>query len=200
MPAEVPDQKPRLSTAELQELLATVPCEPVDHPLLVVGVRGYYADKLGKPKKNDRNLYDDAIFVHTPFVTASYNANTDPSSYRKGQGTAEDTKGMASLKPGLWPVYRFGLHGKSKYFALCQTGGKVTVVRDGEPDYEDTGYFGINIHRGGYNTTSSLGCQTIHPTQWDSFISLVKDQAQRLRGADWKGASVTYALVERSFL
>jgi len=28
----------------------------------------------------------------------------------------------------------------------------------------------------------------------------VKDQAQRLRGADWKGASVTYALVERSFL
>ena len=107
---------------------------------------------------------------------------------------------MASLKPGLWPVYRFGLHGKSQYFALCQTGGKVTVVRDGEPDYEDTGYFGINIHRGGYNTTSSLGCQTIHPTQWDSFISLVKDQAQRLRGADWKGTSVTYALVERSFL
>jgi hypothetical protein len=200
MPALVPDHKPRLSTAELQELLLTFNCDPLQHPLLVIGVRGYYADDLGKPKSNDRNIYNDAIFVHTPSVTAAYNANTDPSSYRKGHGTSEQAKGMASLKTGLWPVYQFGLHGKSKYFALCQTRGEVTVMRDGDPPYADTGYFGINIHRGGYNTTSSLGCQTIHPTQWDSFIALAKDQAQRLHGAEWRRALVTYVLVERSFL
>jgi hypothetical protein len=200
MSAIVPEQKPRLSTAELQELVASVGCDPLQHPLLVVGVRGYYTERLGKPGVNDRNFYDDAIFVHTSSVTAAYNANTDPSRYKKGYGTSEKTKGMASLKAGLWPAYRFGEHGKTKYFALCQTGGEVTVVRDGDPPYEDTGYFGINIHRGGYNTTSSLGCQTIHPTQWDSFIALVKDQAQRLHGANWRGAAVTYVLVERGFL
>jgi hypothetical protein len=157
MSANVPEQRPRLSTAELQELLVTVACDPADHALLVVGVRGYYSDQLGKPKSNDRNFYDDAIFVHTPFVTAAYNGNTDPSSYRKGYGKSEKTKGMASLKPGLWPVYRFGLHGKSKYFALCQTGGEVTVVRDGDPPYDDTGYFGINIHRARQGSGAATG-------------------------------------------
>jgi hypothetical protein len=199
MSALLPDHVPRLSTAELLELLDACGCVRDEHPLLVVGVRGYYADGLGKPKANDRNLYDDAIFVHTPSVTAAYNANTDPSSYKKGSGTAESTKGMASLKPGLWPSYQFGLHGKSQYFALVQRRGPVTVMRDGDPPYPDTGYFGINIHRGGYNTTSSLGCQTIHPNQWDSFITLVSDQAQRLYGQTWRKAPVTYVLAERSY-
>jgi hypothetical protein len=199
MPIPVPDQVPRLSSEELQELLAAIGCDRAAHPLLVIGVRGHYSNRFGAPNANDRNIYDDAVFVHTPAVTAAYNANTDPSSYRKGFGTAEATKGMASLKAGLWPCYQFGLHGKSQYFAICQKRGPVTVIRDGDPPYEDTGYFGINIHRGGYNTTSSLGCQTIHPNQWISFISLVKDQAQRLYGVKWEKAPLTYVLTERNY-
>ncbi|MCK7558716.1 hypothetical protein MKQ70_28485 [Chitinophaga sedimenti] len=70
------------------------------------------------------------------------------------------------------------------------------MVRDGSPDYEDTGMFGINIHRGGYNTTSSLGCQTIHPTQWDSFINLAKDQASRIWGQRWNKEVVPYILID----
>lgn len=70
------------------------------------------------------------------------------------------------------------------------------LLRDGTPPYEDTGDFGINIHRGGYGTTSSLGCQTIHPEQWDSFITLAMDQAKRYFGSEWKKRVVPYVLLE----
>ena len=38
----------------------------------------------------------------------------------------------------------------------------------------------INIHRGGNTTTSSEGCQTIPPRQWDTFIAQVDTLAKRL--------------------
>jgi hypothetical protein len=126
---------------------------------------------MGAPGVNDRGVYDDGLFIDTPNVTASYNGNTDPSGYRKGSGTGPG-KGMASLKPGAWFVHKFDKR-KGKYLALCQRLGDVTVIRDGEPPHEDNGSgFGINIHRGGYTRTSSIGCQTVHPDQWDSFIGL----------------------------
>ena len=102
---------------------------------------------------------------------------------------------MATLKPGLWIVHKFDLH-RGKYLALCQRLGEVTVVRDGSPDYDDSGNFGINIHRGSYNSTSSEGCQTIHPTQWESFITLAQDQAKRHFGSRWNKVAIPYILIE----
>lgn len=194
MPAAVPNSKPRLSSDRLRELISPFMLNRDQHPLLVIGIRGYYLNTLGEANQNDRSIYDDALFIDSPFVTAAFNANTDPSTFRKGSGTGA-AKGMACLRPGLWKAHQFGLH-KGQYLALVQTKGAVTVVRDGSPDYEDTGMFGINIHRGGYNTTSSLGCQTIHPTQWDSFINLAKDQASRIWGQRWNKEVVPYILID----
>lgn len=190
----LPPERPRLGADALAARIAPFAIDRDRHPLVVVGIRGYYLDSMGAPQVNDRGIYDDALFIHTRQVTAAFNGNTDPSRYRAGRGTGT-AKGMAALKPGAWFVHRFDLH-KGKYLALCQRAGPVTVIRDGNPPYPDTGDFGINIHRGGYNTTSSLGCQTVHPDQWDSFIAMAADQAKRYFGATWKRQVVPYVLLE----
>jgi hypothetical protein len=197
----VPLTRPRLSSAELEVLLAPFADKRRDFPFLVIGVRGYYRNSLGKPGANDRGIYDDALFIHTPYVTASYNANTDPSKHRPGWGTGVN-KGMASLDAGFWPVYQFDRH-KNKYLALCQR-GPVTVTRDGNPPYKETGSnFGINIHMGGWLTTNSEGCQTIYPDQWPSFIALAEDQGRRIFGEElkdgkpaWRREFVAYVLFD----
>ena len=134
----------------------------------LVGIRGYYHYNHAD---NQRGIYDDAIFLVSPDLFVPFNANTDPSVFRRG---------IAKLSTGLWE-YKLGTHGLSKpkarqYQALVQA-EPVTVIRDGSGP--DTGWFGINIHRGGFSGTSSLGCQTIPPAQWPTFISLVKQELSR---------------------
>ena len=165
----VPKSKPRQPADVTQRILRAGGVPPGTVALL--GVRGYYRDTMGQPGKNDRGIYDDAIFLVSPSVHAAFNANTDPSIFRPH---------IASLVPGLWQ-YKIGTHGLSKpkalrYTALVQA-AEVEVSRDQET--AERGWFGINIHRGGRNGTSSLGCQTIHPDQWPAFIALVQAELRR---------------------
>lgn len=164
----VPVTRPELSHDLAMQLIMAA---GVQETVVILGRRGYYRDSMGVKGKNDRGIYDDAIAIVTPSAFATFNANTDPSIKRPG---------VAVLKAGVWR-YKIGIHGLSKpaakrYTALVQA-DDVTVIRDQQG--EDTGRFGINIHRGGYNTTSSLGCQTIYPPQWEAFIALVKNEVAR---------------------
>jgi lysozyme len=191
----LPPDKPKLSDKDLSLLLRREKVDLARWPFLVFGIRGYYSRTMGPTRGNDRGIYDDMIGLVTPNVTAFFNGNTDPSAVRRGRGTGA-AKGMARLQPGFWPVYRFDLH-RGQYLALCQRAGAVTVLRDGSPDYEDTGHFGINIHRGGVNGTSSLGCQTVPQQggQWDAFIALAVSEAKRMYGAKWRTTTVPYLLM-----
>jgi len=179
--------KPKMTLKELHKLLKK------KHPdymmmkipqLLFVGIRGYYKKTMGDPDANDRGLYDDAIFIVFNDKIFAFNANTDPSKYHPG---------IANLIPGIWNAYKFDLH-KGNYLALCQRSGEVTVKRDGKD--LDTGMFGINIHKGGYKTTSSLGCQTIHPDQWSQFIKEAQNCAFEWHGKNFKDFTYTYILIE----
>jgi hypothetical protein len=104
---------------------------------------------------------------------------------------------VAILQPGRW-TYRPGTHNLGKppekrYRALVQA-GEVEVFRSatestvagttselGVPrgDGRWTGWFGLNIHRGANNTTSSEGCQTIYRPQWDAFVAQVQMEMKR---------------------
>lgn len=163
----VPRSRPQLSHVNAEKILAFKNIDRNKYPSCVLAVRGYYKDSMGKPGVNDRSLYDDAGFVCGRNVFLSVNFNTDPNGFRKGYGRDESTKGMACLKEGVW-MYEIGRH-KMVYPAGVQA-DDVTVIRDGTPNYDDTGEFGINIHPGGVNSTSSIGCQTVPPDQWQSFI------------------------------
>jgi len=193
-----PSGRPKLTVDELTEKLKSHADRLADHPLRIVGLRGYFPKSLGSTPGNDRAVYDDALFVWVPSkgIFAAFNGNTDPSKIRKGHGTADGTKGMAVLATGVWPVYRFADHHGTagSYPAICQRAGVVTVMRDGDPPYPDTGHFGINIHRGGYTTTSSEGCQTVPPDQWNEFYGTARKAAEDLWGSAWTERVVAYVL------
>jgi len=151
--------------------------------LNVVAVRGYYLNTMGRRGVNDRGIYDDAMFVVSPDTFTAFNANTDPSRWRDG---------IAVLEAPQRVTYQKGYHGygkKSGHPAFRQA-SSVVVVRDGgwgngkalgDGRFTDAGRsrFWINLHRGGVTTTSSAGCQTVPPNQWDAFYGLVSLQMKR---------------------
>lgn len=182
----LPNSKPKLSQVDAIIKLGPFnqPFGLDNYPVKVLGIRGYYKETMGNPIKNDRGIYDDAVFILAPDAFLSFNANTDPSVYREG---------IASLKANGVYLYKIGMHNmKNPYEALRQY-GRVTVIRDGGREVTDTAAtpFYIDIHKGGFNTTSSLGCQTIHPTQWLSFLNTIKDQLKRN-----KQTIIPYILIE----
>lgn len=178
---------PQLTRAELIALINKKHPDFNAPDFLIIGIRGYYKNSMGKPNVNDRAIYDDAIFLMTDNEFHAFNANCDPSKYHPG---------IANLKPGIWPCYKFDIHGgkSAQYPAICQRAGKVTVIRDGKG--EDTGMFGINIHKGGYKGTSSEGCQTIHPDQWQRFINTANRLCEGVYGKNYKKEVLTYVLIE----
>jgi lysozyme len=192
----IPNARPRLSSAELNERIKQFNVDQKQYPLFIAAIRGYYKNSLGEPGTNDWGIYDDAAFIISPGFFAPYNFNTDPSKHRPGYGTGEH-KGMGQVKTGLW-YYTFGIHhgSKSSYPALIPA-REMTVIRDGvEGPYQDDGWFGDNIHAGGETTTGSEGCQTVPPKQWDSFYGAMVGQAKRLFGDQWKTAVIPYILIE----
>ncbi|APG95420.1 lysozyme [Sinorhizobium americanum] len=169
LPLHRPKQTAAVTQAVLQKFHDLIPEEGRDDAVAVVAVRGYYLNTMGKEGANDRGVYDDAIFVVEPGGVHNFNGNTDPGRFARG---------IAKLKSRQAIRYRPGPHGFSRkngpYPAFRQD-SNCAVIRDetGEDTDSPAGRFWINLHRGGITSTSSLGCQTVPPHQWNEFKTLV---------------------------
>ena len=178
----VPPGKPQMGPHQAEQMIVAA---GVTGPALLMR-RGYFWDTMRTTGTEGRGIYDDALFLVTPTAFNSFNANGDPSVARKD---------IARLEAGVWR-FKIGVHNASKpspphqrYTALVEA-EEFTVHRDGTDEYESghedpalglclgggkwKGSFGINLHCGSYKSTSSEGCLTVFPDQWEAFIELVK--------------------------
>jgi hypothetical protein len=157
----IPPARPKFSIVDARKVLAAF---GVTDQVIIIGKRGYYQDTMGVAGKNDRGLYDDAMSILSPRAFKTFNANTDPSK----QGGK-----LAVLQPGVWTMEPWTHHAGTPHAYPCLMQAEpVTVLRDN--GIRETGMFDIEIHQGGYNTTGSLGCQTVWPDQYEEFKDLWK--------------------------
>lgn len=151
------------------------------------------------------NKFDDKLVIfwkneNGRLEGREYPITTDAGTYWLKNPMNVD--GTALLKAGQW-AYKIGSH--RGYKALNQR-GKVTVIRDYDRNAildfnngkEDTGYFGINIHRATSSGTSTLvdkwsaGCQVFaNSNDFADFLELVQKSVDKY-GND----SLYYTLID----
>jgi hypothetical protein len=122
------------------------------------------------------NRFDDAIHLFykddsKKWFHQAFKATTDPGTFWLNNPI--QTQGTAILKMGQYVnTYAIDMH-RGKYMAICQRHKPVTIYRDYNRDStldifqaeEQTGFFGINIHRANQSGETktvdrfSAGCQ-----------------------------------------
>lgn len=131
------------------------------------------------------NTFNDVLAVlyqvDGKWKTEFFPCTTDPGTYYREH--AINAKGTAILKPGHYrSCWQIGAH-RGQYKALVQR-GLMTVYRDNNADKnmdlqdEESGYFGINLHRASRNGYTlqvdrwSAGCQVL--ANMDDFKRLME--------------------------
>lgn len=180
-------------------------------PVMLLGVRGYFRNSLGRLGLNDFGVYDDAAFLVSPARVQAFNWNCDP--VRKGWNPGVG-KNYAQLVPGVWP-FRLGPHkgrpgnlrqltstearsaNLGHFFQDARAKGHFTVRRvvDDNVGALETGYFAINIHDGTTRSTGSWGCQTIPPDQHAEFSRSIYAFAYAFEQS-WPPNWIPYVLTE----
>ena len=181
--------------------------ESIGHAVFTKGQ--YNLNIIGiRSKDHKPNRFDDRICVvfkdEQGWVTRTWECTTEPGKYWLENPT--NVSGTAILVPGQYRgVYKIGKH-RGKYDALVQRGGPVKVYRDDNRDdiidsevgTEEQGYFGINIHKAGSDSTQvgrwSAGCQVFSQSaDFDEFMSICYAAKSK-----W-GDSFTYTLIDEPY-
>lgn len=158
-------------------------------PFHLIGIRS----KDGEP-----NTFCDVFILYNQGQVYRFQATTRPGSYYLLH--LFNPRGAAVLKPGQYvDTWKLGLH-KNQYEAWVQV-KPVTVYRDNnlnniaeEIGNQDTGIFGIDIHRSSQFRVSQLvdkfsaGCQVFaDPNKFAIFVDVSKKSGQNF---------FTYTLLE----
>lgn len=171
------------------------------------GSKGYDLNLFGvRTADRAANTFNDWVGVmyrqHGVWNLFPFPATTDPGLYWRQNPM--NVAGTAMLKPGQWRgCWKLGKH-QGKYEALTQV-KPVTVYRDADRDKlaetgpEDTGLFGINIHRASSKQASSqvnkwsAGCQVIaDPLQFEFLMELAR------KSASLYGPNFSYTLLDEA--
>jgi len=151
-------------------------------------VRGMNLD--GSLNNNEPNEFNDLRVViefvgGVPRIVGMWDATADPGAYYVKNPM--NRAGTAFLKEGQYRAWKIGYH-KGKVLALVQTGGPVTVTRNGVPY---TGYYGINQHSGyDYPKTNvkdaSAGCMGGRTRKGHKqFMKLLQQDADYVRDRNY---------------
>jgi hypothetical protein len=145
-------------------------------------VRGYRATTMGPTPENDVGIWDDLIALVTPHTFHAINANLDPSRTGWNPGVG---KPFGILQPGWWWWYPGPHKGRMPAFRQADdadVGRKFGFPHDGKffvercwgrgdkRNYHEWGHQQVNIHLGGYGTTSSWLCLTVPPQGGKEFL------------------------------
>lgn len=174
----------------------------------VLNTQPYELNIVGlRSRSTESNSFDDEIHVFYTKSDGKWNyhvfpATTDPGTYWLNNPSYPS--GTAILAQGQYRnAYALGRH-KNMYDALVQV-EPVTVIRDYDRNAildfrngkQQTGLFGINIHRAEKTGTTlkigkySAGCQVFQASEdFDSFMSLCREH-ERLYGNRF-----TYTLID----
>lgn len=153
--------------------------------LTLIGIRA---------RDTDANSFNDLLCVLAEdsggkMQLQTFAITTDPGRHYLNRPI--NVAGTAILKPGHYKsCWQIGAH-QGKYSALVQR-GLMTVYRDRNKDnrldlaHEQTGYFGINLHRAGANATTlktdtvSAGCQVFASSaDFDTVMALAQRSAAK---------------------
>lgn len=164
--------------------------------LNIIGVRN---------NTTEANKFDDFIYVfwkdeNGKWEGKYYNATTDPGTYYLKNPLSK--LGAAILKEGQWlNNYSIGKH-RGQYDALVQS-KPLTVIRDYDRNAildfnngrEETGSFGINIHKAGKDSKDvdqwSAGCQVFQKSDdFNEFMGLAS------KHKNLYGNKFTYILID----
>lgn len=160
----LPKGRPKLSSTDVRKIAQAMGVEIPKHgKVALLHIRDYYLDSIGKPGKGDRNTYDDASWIILADRCLAFNFSTDPSAHKRGMATLVSP--ISWIIPGKHKIL------SAKGYAAFRQFKNVKVLRDDLGT--ETGYFGINLHRGGLLGTSSEGCLTVPALQWKEYRDTV---------------------------
>jgi hypothetical protein len=169
----------------------------------------YELNIVGRRTDNTKpNSFDDFIYIFYKNNDDDWEGYKAPSTTDAGTYWLEkpmQSKGTALLKGGQYvDTYKIDLH-NGRYYALTQRLNPVVVIRDYDRDNvldfnngkEETGMFGINIHRASLVGTTKLidkysaGCQVFsNIDDFNKFMEMAYKQK------DLYGNKFTYTLID----
>ena len=181
--------KPKINDGEVDKIAAYF--FPAGAPeLLVIGVRGYFLNTMGKAGANDIGIWDDAVLVYeSGNLLKTFNANTDPSKNKAN---------LAMLDTGVYQFYR-GLHkNRIRAFRAFPEGVRLRCKRQNSKGEWTADYCSaINIHDGSLMNTGSAGCQTLPNTNGHRQFTEFRDLVYGLMDAHGL-KTFTYLLIDEA--